>query len=319
MRKVFLCVFLAAFVLNASSQRIENLSGFRNAGSDHYLRLHYDNDYFTKTDRYYTQGITLEYVAPQLKRFFLSKLMVTPFAGTASYGMTLGIFAFTPTSIEENRILYGDRPFDANIAFQFFSIQSDADTRQRFSTAVTFGIMGRYAFGYDIQYGIHKWTGNPLPRGWKYQVRTDAILNYQANYEKELVSRKAFVLNAAAEARLGTLNDKVNAGFNLMAGRFNNTFDTRSPVHPRTEYYFFLQGRANAVAYDATMQGGVFNKSTPYVISPNDLNRAVFQADAGIVFNVRKVLLSYTQSFITKEFKTGEHHRWGGVSAGLRL
>ena len=294
------------------------MTSFRNAGTPSYLRLHYDNDYFTKTDRYYTQGISLEYVAPALKRFFLSRLMITPFSASASYGMTLNIFAFTPTSIEEDQILYGDRPFDANLAFQFFSIQSDPGNRQRLSTALTLGIMGRYAFGYDIQYGIHKWTGNPLPRGWQHQVRTDAVVNYQAGYERQLFSSAAFLVNASAEARVGTLNDKLSGGFNLIAGKFNKPFEVRSSGTPKAECYFFLQGRGAMVGYDATLQGGIFNRNTPYIIPPGDINRTVFQADAGIVFNVRKLLLSYTQSFITKEFRTGEHHRWGGVSAGVR-
>ncbi|RYY53431.1 MAG: lipid A deacylase LpxR family protein [Chitinophagaceae bacterium] len=317
MRKIIFCSVFCAVALSGFGQRVENLSGFRNAGSDHYLRLHYDNDYFTKTDRYYTQGITLEYAAPGLKNFFLSRLMLTPFTSAPSYGMTLNIFAFTPTSIEEDQILYGDRPFDANMAFQVFSIQADPDRRQRLSTTFTLGIMGRYAFGYDIQYGIHKWTGNPLPRGWQYQVRTDAIVNYQVNYEKELFSRKGFLVNAAAEGRLGTLNDKINAGVNLMAGRFRKPF--QATASRKTEYYFFLQGRTNLVGYDATLQGGLFNKSTPYTISTDDISRVVFQADAGVIVNFRKLLLSYTQSFITKEFATGELHRWGGVSMGLRL
>ncbi|RYY58789.1 MAG: DUF2219 family protein [Chitinophagaceae bacterium] len=63
----------------------------------------------------------------------------------------------------------------------------------------------------------------------------------------------------------------------------------------------------------------MINKTTPYIISSGDVSRVVFQADAGVVVNFKKVLLSYTQSYITKEFKTGVHHRWGGVSMGWRL
>ncbi|RYY58435.1 MAG: DUF2219 family protein, partial [Chitinophagaceae bacterium] len=104
MLRISICVFFVALSLFAAAQRIENLSTFRNAGNDHYIRLHYDNDYFTKTDRYYTQGITLEYADPRLKKLFLSRLLLTPFSAPASYGITLGIFAYTPTSIEENQI-----------------------------------------------------------------------------------------------------------------------------------------------------------------------------------------------------------------------
>ena len=39
-----------------SAQRIDNTVSFLNVNSDKYFRFHYENDYFTATDRYYTQG-----------------------------------------------------------------------------------------------------------------------------------------------------------------------------------------------------------------------------------------------------------------------
>jgi len=67
------------------------------------------------------------------------------------------------------------------------------------------------------------------------------------------------------------------------------------------------------------MQGGLFNRNNPYIIPKGDIQRVTLQADAGIVVNYKKLLLSYTQSILSREFRTGDIHRWGGISIGFIL
>ena len=59
------CCILLCILSNA--QVIDNTASFKNNNSDKYVRLQYDNDFFTAKDEYYTQGITLEWVHPILK------------------------------------------------------------------------------------------------------------------------------------------------------------------------------------------------------------------------------------------------------------
>jgi hypothetical protein len=197
-------------------------------------------------------------------------------------------------------------------------IQADEENQQQIATAFTVGVMGPAALGYEIQYNIHHWLKNPLPHGWEYQTRNDIIINYQLNYEKQLLAAgNYFLLNTAAELRLGTLDTRLGAGFNLMAGRFNKRFSKATAKKRKAEYYFYTQSRAQLVGYDASMQGGLFNRNSPYVIPAADISRFTFQADAGVIVNFRKLFLSYTQSILTKEFRTGKYHRWGGISVGF--
>ena len=126
-----------------------------------------------------------------------------------------------------------------------------------------------------------------------------------------------FLANGLAEIQAGTLNDRVSGGFIFMAGNFNNPFKNNLSKSKKVEYYFYGQAKTNFIGYSATMQGGIFNRSSPYSIAAKDISRINFQADAGIIVNFKKLYLSYTQSFLTKEFRTGLYHRWGGVSAGV--
>ena len=313
-------IFLLAYSNSIKAQLADNSSTFRNLNSSSYFRFYYDNDYFTKTDKYYTQGITLDYVSPGLSCFFLSKLLWRPYASVAKYGVSINLFTYTPSSIASDSILYGDRPFNSNISVKTFMIQTDASQKQQVSTAFSIGIMGPWALGHEIQYGIHKWLKNALPHGWQYQIQNDIIINYQINYEKQLVSAgNNFLLNTTAEARVGTLNNRAGGGFNFMAGQFNKRLSPIAGNKRKAKYYFYAQGRVNIVGYDASLQGGLFNRSSPYTIAAGDISRLVFQADAGVIVNLKKLYLSYTQSYLTKEFHAAQYHRWGGISVGFSL
>lgn len=302
------------------AQLIEPISTFRNIPAERYFRFHYDNDYFTKTDEYYSQGITLEYVHPAIGHFPLAKLLYTPFKTPSQYGITFNLFGFTPTSIASDEILYGDRPFNANIALSFFAVQPDVVNKQQIASSLTLGVMGPAALGEQIQTNIHRWLKNPLPHGWQHQIKNDAIVNYQLHFEKQLLSAgSAFLMNATSELRLGTLNNKINAGINFMTGKFNKRYSVSVNNKRKAEYYFYGQGRLNLIGYDAGMQGGLFNRKSAYTIAAKDISRTTFQADAGVVVHIGKLLLSYTQSFLSKEFRTGKTHRWGGVSIGFKL
>ncbi len=307
-------------MVTTQAQLIDNSSTLRSINHNSYFRFHYDNDYFTKTDEYYSQGITLEYVHPSIKKSPLSKLLWKPYKTPAQYGVTFNLFGYTPTSILSDSILYGDRPFNTNISLKTFLIQVDNIHKQQISTAFSIGVMGPAALGYQIQDNIHRWLKNPLPHGWQYQTQNDIIINYQINYEKQFVAAgNNFLLNATAEARAGTLNNKISSGFNFTAGRFNKRFLSVTYSKRKAEYYLYGQSRINFIAYDASMQGGLFNRKNAYTIANSDISRVTFQADAGIIVNFKKLYLSYTQSILTKEFSTGKYHRWGGVSIGFAL
>lgn len=303
-----------------TAQLTDNTSTLRNINQPSFLRLHYDNDFFTGTDQYYSQGITIEYRHPQVQHWFPARLLLAPASSPAQYGITLNFFGYTPTSIASDSILYGDRPFDGNISLKLFAVRPDPVHQQQISSAISLGVMGPLGLGREIQAGIHQLTKNPQPHGWQYQVRNDLIINYQLNYEKKLSgNNRHLLLNAAGEARLGTLNTQLDAGLNLQVGKFNPRYALPFASEKQTEIYLSGQFRTRFVGYNATLQGGLFNRTSPYTIAARDINRIVYQADAGLIINLRKMFFSYTQSYISKEFRGGHHFRWGGVSMGFVL
>jgi hypothetical protein len=319
MKVVFLLLVLGlAFSLQA--QRISNTALYRDVSSLKYFRLYYENDYFSTTDKYYTQGINLEYVHPSIGNFFTSRVLIRSRSKEAKFGISLEHEGYTPTSIKSSEILIDDRPFAGCLFFKTFSILNDPFRMERISSSLSIGAIGPTTGAKEIQEGIHHVIHYTLPIGWKNQIRNDVILNYQVEYERGFFSRENyFLLSGKVGARAGTLNTKAYAGAIIMTGYFDNPFKNFSDRKRKTQAYVYAEPLLNVVGHDATLQGGLLNRTSPYTIASDDINRFVFQGNAGLVFKINTVHLEYFQSYITKEFITGGSHLWGGIRIGWYL
>lgn len=314
-------IFSVLFILNkiSFSQLIDYYSTFK-SHSNKLFRLHFDNDYFTKTDRYYTNGITLEFLHPVLKKSPLNCLLIKSTLSEYKYGLVFSIFCYTPTSVTTQNILYGDRPFCGNITLSSFISSKDTLKQRLITSVMTVGIIGQGAGGKETQTGIHRLLNNILPEGWDNQIRNDVILNYKLNYEKKLLwAGNHFLLNACGEINAGTHSDNIKAGINFMTGKFIDPYESKVKLTKKINWYFYARCQTALIIYDATLQGGLFDKKSPYTIPSAEINRFTLQSDYGLVMIFKKIYLEYCQSFLTKEFNTGKNHRWGGIRIGVGL
>lgn len=312
-------LFFIAILLpfTACTQVIDNTAIYRRMESASFVRLHYENDFFSKSDLYYTQGINLEFVHPVLRKNPLSKLLIhSMHRGT--YGVSVEHLGFTPTSIAHSQILRGDRPFASCLFLKAFSTTTDSVRNHRFTSALSIGIIGPAARGKQFQEAIHKWIGDEVPLGWEHQIRNDVILNYQLTYDKLLFDHRFFMATVKGDMRVGTWLDQLSGSVIFFSGLFKDPFkdfaETDAPA-----LYLYLEPQLGFIAYDASLQGGLFNRSSPYVLPASQINRMVFKNHAGIVLKIKKIWLEYFQSFVTKEFKNGKSHLWGGVRVGVNL
>lgn len=235
------------------------------------------------------------------------------------YGMSIEHNGYTPTNIRSYPILYGDRPFCAALFLKFFSIAVDSAKGDRLSSSFSVGVVGTAASGKWMQVTIHRALHNIEPYGWDNQIHNDAILNYEVEDERRLFAVKDFLVSSYADIRGGTLSDKASAGVTFMLGKFASPFQSVSLTKKKFDLYFYDQPFVSAVGYDATLQGGVFNHTSPYTISASDMQRISFQNNFGLTGKFGKLTLSYYQTFLTKEFRTGLFHHWGGVNVAVDL
>ena len=318
--KALVILFLLYFT-EGFSQAVDNTASYKNISNASFLRIHYENDFFSASDLYYTQGVLLEYMAPALSKNPISKLFIS-FHET-KYGLAFEQNAYTPTRIQFPQILENDRPYAGGLFFRSYAISNDTTNNIRLSSSLTLGILGPAAQGYQIQSGIHGWIDGIEPLGWGNQIKNMAVINYQVDVEKQLLRlQNYFAIHATGGASVGTLKTKSSLGGVLMLGnQIPNTSPNNTQIINPKRYKIHVYGhpRLNFIAHDATLQGDIFNKTSPYTITDKNIERLTFQTDFGIVFTLKNVTLEYFQHTLTKEFKTGLFHQTGGVRMGIGL
>lgn len=281
-----------------------------------YVSFTYDNDFFNATDRYYTAGLRLELSAPFVQKSPLSKLLI-PLQQSPSrqYIIALQQDCFTPPGIRRDTIQKGERPFGAVAFLSHSLITLQPQQHKKLLTQFDIGIIGPCAKCKEEQEFLHRLLDNLAPLGWQFQLSTDIIINYNLQVEKGLWLKKGIEIVGYTGLRAGTLYDDVSAGMLVRMGRMKPYFKNDQQVNGKKfQLYGFVNGKVKAVVYNATLQGGLFNKNDIYTLKANEITRAVWVGSVGIVLVYNKLDIEYTRVFITPESKGGLHHGWGHVN-----
>jgi lipid A 3-O-deacylase len=286
-----------------------------------YFKINYDNDFFSATDRYYTQGIQVQFINRIMRYSPFSYALIR--LGKRSrnyYGLNLEQDCFTPKSIRYDTINYLERPFAATAFFSHFLVSLDAERKQLLQTQLDLGVLGPCARCEDEQKAIHKALVNIRPLGWEAQIAEDYIINYRVKYEKALLYSPYAELMANGAIRAGTLYTDGSLGINFRAGWMNpyfNNLGIEKNGGRKFQLYVFFRANARAVGYNATMQGGLFHTNSVFKIPDKDISRLVYDGTAGVHLVIKHVQLEYSRSYITPEFIRGVDHGWGRVAVAV--
>ncbi len=318
----FFCLALL-FILQAigrvKGQAIDNTESFRSISSEKYFRGYYENDFFTGKDRDYTQGIYIEKVHPEIRHFFLTRLLLHPPNSKLKYGLAIEHDAYTPNYIDRPGIQVGDRPYAATLTLKTFITAVNPKGKKRITTVLTTGVIGPWAGGEEMQRTIHHWINYTQPLGWHNQMSNDLVLNYQINYEKEILTRANWLsVSSYSSVRVGTLSDKISSGFSFITGNFDSPYKPATSVLSRKwRWHLYYQPLVSLIGYDAVLEGPVFNHSSPYTIPTGDIRRLSFQHKYGIVLTREGFYIEYFQTGLTEEFNHYIFHRTGGIQIGF--
>jgi hypothetical protein len=312
MKKLFVFFLLSFFVKGKGQQ--DSLNG-ELAKSSRYFSFVYENDLFSHTDRYYSQGVVIEFVLPFLRKSPLAKPLVKLNKNSQNYyGLRFEQDCFTPISIRFDTLNRLERPYSGTFAVGHYLISIDSEREQRLLTQLDIGLIGPWAKCEETQKGIHKALGNIQPLGWENQLSNDLLLNYKLEFEKALLTSKYAGLMALAESRMGTIYDDIGTGLHLRIGKMNSYFKnlgiTKNSTVNKFQWYFNARAKAKFVCYNGTLQGGLFSESV-HEIAAKDVTRVIFFSYMGIVLSYKRLSLEYAHTYITKEFKTGVDHGWG--------
>ncbi|MBA3663713.1 MAG: lipid A deacylase LpxR family protein [Bacteroidetes bacterium] len=283
--------------------------------NNRYYSFIYENDFFSATDRYYTQGVISELILPVIKKSPFSKTLIRLNKNVQNYyGLHFEQDCFTPISIRFDTLNRLERPFTGTFAVGHFLSSIDPVKKQRLNTQLDIGIIGPCAKCEEEQKGIHKGLDNIAPLGWENQLSQDIVLNYSASYEKAIFSKEFIELIGSADVRGGTLYDDLGGSLHLRFGKMNSYFKQLGIIKNaqvnKFQLFFTVKAKEKWVGYNATLQGGPFSSSI-HEITAKNVSRAVFSSYFSVVLAYKRISLEYARTYITKEFVTGVDHGWG--------
>jgi len=290
-------------------------------GSESILTINFDNDILDYTDRFYTNGIKIELIAPALRANPAARALVPYWhAGRNYYGLSLVQNMYTPSTTKIGGILFGDRPYAAYLYLGSFRITLDPVRHIRQTSEIDLGVIGPQSYGEWVQRTFHKDVPtNSEPLGWEYQIKNDLVLNYSVRLEKGIVNRKSVELILSSSADLGTLYTNLSGGFQFRTGLMNPYFDSpgilslgdrQKPGARKFQFVFFVKGSGKFAGYDATLEGGLINRSSVYTIPSIAVSRCVLQGSSGISLGYNGCRLDLEQFILSPEFHNGWWHKW---------
>jgi hypothetical protein len=213
-----------------------------------------------------------------------------------------------------------DRPFAAYL-YGGARISWFLKNEQIFSGAINVGTIGPNAKGKEVQEGLHDIVGFYKIAGWEYQVENEVGLNASFNYSRLLsrIGSNDFSLNSYVN--LGNTFSGVGAGVLYRTGKLNKFFNSvssnsrisnsRDSIPPK-EVFFFTRPMLNFVAYDATVQGGLFRENRGGITF--DPQRVQYSQELGINYANNRWTLNFSLTFKSRDVRSQENaHQFGSA------
>jgi hypothetical protein len=181
-----------------------------------------------------------------------------------------------------------------------------------------------------VQKSFHHAFDLKDPEGWEYQLNNEVGLNVEAQYTRLLYRNSNEWLDVAAtpSLRLGNTFSNATAAVQLRIGGLDKLYQsasTNSRVsmggdRQKRELYFFAIPQLSYVAYNATIQGGMFVKDKGPVHYP--VIPWVFTQQLGLQFATERWSAAYTAIIRTKEVggvSTALGQQWGTLALAYRF
>jgi hypothetical protein len=276
---LFIC--LSRFFSEAQTNTYKSEFGFRSE-NDSYLA--------GGQDRYYTNGLILNFLTAldqsKLGNKKLNKIILELEAGQKIYN---------PQSGSIPNIVYVDRPF-AGYLYAGAALNLLYHSENNLKLSLQTGTIGPSALAKEAQELMHKVIGFYEINGWQWQVKNELAVNATAEYNYLINRTPSGKLDFSAKSYINIGNTFSGAGVGIMfrTGAINPLYNSASlqsrlsnnnaqKDQQNREFFIYAKPMLNYIAFDATIQGGLFIKDKgpvvvdiKPVIRKNDL-RPIFQ------------------------------------------
>lgn len=289
------------------------------------IELGHDNDFFiiyTGTDRYYTYGINAAFRWKTNQQHFL-------FQQNENYvshynEINANVEAYTPDYLSGGAVDPNEeRPY-AGWSYINYT-QSIAFNNSFLRIGADVGIIGPDSKAGDIQNWFHRQiSGDAELDGWdENQLPNQFGFNIRGKYGMDITNNGLLNIYGTMDASLG--NVYINAR-PMIHARFGKFEDIQYSVgqdnqllgkKKQTEYYIDTGVGVKASAYNATVQGYIFDNND--LFAQDDINNFLFNGYFGLCFLKNKTSIEIKYHLTTGELESSEVNRYGTVSIAQRL
>ncbi|MEO0044204.1 MAG: hypothetical protein RL329_3652 [Bacteroidota bacterium] len=293
-----------------------------------------DNDAWVlqqSTDRYYTQGIFIQYFFAKngLKNRFWNTLFfqVAPDADNY-YGSSFRMAMYSPDTVQAQRDRNNqEHPYGGLMTLGMTCISKQPTTGAQLTTEYQLGVIGPAALQAELQNTAHQVGGKQMPKGWENQIPNDIALNVRLNYEYPLFDYgNSMEAIAIADLNAGTISNNGGIGFRLKVGHFHRMRQAGLPFmdlpsNPKFQYSLAIQPNIYFIGDNAMLQGGIsLNQARRrQYIQVDNITRLVGDVALTYALSYSSWGLTYTYHVRTPEFKSGKSMFWGSVSVQKRF
>ncbi|MFC2113184.1 lipid A deacylase LpxR family protein [Bacteroidota bacterium] len=279
--------------------------------------LSFENDMFNKKDWYFSSGINIGFFHSALKKSPLNYILLPGIreSDQVYYGLKLRQEMYTPRDLNNEKIQSKDHPYAATLSLSSEKIVNRPSSGLRISSGLQLGVVGPAALGFHAQNFIHLITPSDPPKGWNNQIQNDIMLNYNVSIDKMIVEDDYSQFLLHGSARLGTVYTDASAGFRVRFEADPKYFRFIEPDPDRRfNFYVELGGNLRFVGYDASLQGGMFNRTSPYTIPSASIARVVGEVTISAVFELPHHQILFYQHVLSRRFNHSLWHAWMGIS-----
>lgn len=289
----------------------------------HQLLLISENDSYTFKiiDRYYTNGIVLRFSNAVTENNKKKKIL------NAEIGQAI----YTAYDVRKNHYSENlDRPYTGFLYLKGgLSYLYKNETVFRWN--IIAGLTGEAAKGQETQRIIHDFLGFRSAYGWEVQLRSDPVLNAEANFYHHLTApakQKTFDAFLVSKANLGTSFTNFSAGALIRLGLLEPSYNSalwdgritklEATSYRHHELFFYFEPSLMAQVYNATIQGGLFaNQEGRYI---SEIQPFLYQHKFGVVYARKRWTTQLGYTYRTKEAKTmiGKEV-YGTIAIGYRF
>ncbi len=270
------------------------------------IQFNWDNDYFTfqKTgtmegelsDDNYTNGFHLQY-SKEDEDYFIGQDIYTPTVLIASF--------LVPSDRPYAGFLYGG--YANNNYFEDTNLKLPVHTKHEFKA----GVVGPSSYAEEVQTAWHEATKDHKPRGWKYQLKDEPVLNYGYLREYDLNwGQKGFKTHPFMEVNAGNELTNLDGGFLFKIGKDIPEMQDR---YKRKYWYFFAGADLDYVIHNIFLDGNTFEDSHSV-----EKESVVFRQTVGFEKQWEDFGMRYGLHFASQEFKMqiGDNNEYGGHNYG---